>query len=198
MISVAGASLNSDPFCVKLQGAQCLSCSSGYYLSISNNTCTQLNPLCKSSDNNGYCTECYPGYIVSSNTCIVAASIDIPYCFTYSGVNCTSCINGYYLTNGTCFVANMLCSSYDPNSGTCYSCIQGYVFQQGQCIYPALGPDPFCTFYSSAYCSQCTNGYSLQNYICVPIDPNCSQFDSLNNICRQCSNNKIPSGPNCS
>lgn len=53
------------------------------------------------------------------------------------------------------------------------SCIQGHVLQDGICIYPAMY-DANCGRYESAYCNKCKDGYYLQNYICYPIDANCT------------------------
>jgi hypothetical protein len=197
VISTNVPNTNNDPYCIKSQGSSCLTCANGYYLS-SSGVCNQLNPLCKSSDmNTGNCLDCYPGYTLSSITCIVAASVNIPYCVTVTGNVCSLCISGYYVSNGGCALANVLCSTYDLNTGACLSCVTGYVFQNATCILPSLGIDPNCVQYSNSYCTTCATGYSLQNYYCTAIDPNCIQFDSVNNVCQQCGGGKTPQGPNC-
>lgn len=49
LLSSQATSLNNDPYCIRLQGASCLNCSSGYFLP-QNGVCSPLNPLCKDSD----------------------------------------------------------------------------------------------------------------------------------------------------
>jgi hypothetical protein len=197
LISSQVTSANSDPYCIKSQGSNCLSCAGGYYLPPSG-TCTQLNPLCKDSDlTNGNCLNCYPGYTLSSNTCIVAAAVNIPYCSQVVGSSCASCINGYYVSNGACSLVNVLCGTYDQSSGVCLSCIPGYVFQAGQCILPSLGIDPNCAQYTNSYCTQCSSGYALVSYWCNPIDPYCTQYNPTTNTCTACNQGKTPQGPSC-
>ena len=38
--------------------------------------------------NNGACKSCYPGYMISGDTCIVAVAVTIPYCETVVGNVC--------------------------------------------------------------------------------------------------------------
>lgn len=197
MISTQVPSANNDAYCIKAQGSQCIECANGYFLN-STGTCNQLNPLCKSSNmTTGFCTDCYQGYVLAATTCIVAASVNIPYCKTVLGNVCDECISGYFVKSGGCELVNVLCATYDPKSGVCFSCIPGYVFQRGECILPSLGIDPFCTEYSNSYCTTCMKGYALVNYICTGIDPNCTNFDNIRNSCLSCANNKVPQGPLC-
>jgi proprotein convertase subtilisin/kexin type 5 len=190
-------STNSDPYCIATQGVYCITCANGYFLS-GNGSCQQLNPLCKKSDmSTGYCTDCYSGYALSASTCIVAATVSIPYCNKVAGNACVECIQGYFVKAGKCELMSVLCASYDMNSGVCFSCVNGYVFQQGECIYPSMGIDPFCTFYENSFCTQCRSNYALVSYVCTAVDPNCLEFDSLTNTCRKCSTGKIPQGPSC-
>lgn len=197
VISSQATSQNSDPYCIRLQGAACVTCASGYYLTPSG-VCAQLNPLCKSSNlSNGNCIDCYGGYVLSGNTCIVAADLNIPYCVQYAGNACVGCLNGYYASNGTCALANVLCATYDQSNGACLSCIPGYVFQSGQCILPSLGVDPNCAQYTNSYCTQCQSGFALVSYWCNPIDPSCTQFNPTTNSCTACSGGKVPQGTGC-
>ncbi len=130
LLSTVAASLNNDPYCIRFQGANCLNCSSGYYLPINVGICSPLNPLCKDSDmNTGACLSCYQGYSLSGTTCIVTPSIQIAFCNQIAGTTCVSCMDRYYVSNGGCSLVNQLCDSYDMSSGLCLSCIPGYVFQ---------------------------------------------------------------------
>ena len=60
-----------------------------------------------------------------------------------------------------------------------------------------MGIDPYCTYYTNSFCSKCVNGYALVQYVCTAIDPNCSNFDNIQNVCKTCKNNMTPQGPNC-
>jgi hypothetical protein len=196
-IAASETTTNSDPYCIKSQGALCLQCANGYYLH-PDGLCHQLNPLCKTSNmTNGNCIDCYQGYTLSTNTCVEAAAVYIPNCAIVNGISCAECINGYYVSNGGCSAVSILCANYDKQTGACFSCVPGYVFQKGDCIQPALGVDPYCSLYSGPYCSTCMQGYALVNYVCTYTDVNCLEFDATRNQCNKCKNGKTPNGPNC-
>ena len=198
IISSQAPSANNDPYCIATQGAFCIECANGFFLQSSDGNCKELNPLCRTSNmTTGACTACYQGYTLSQQACIVAANVHIPYCNVVTGIACTECINGYYVKNGGCELVNVLCATYDLNTGACFSCVPGYVFQQGTCILPSMGIDPYCTFYTNSFCSECVQGYALVSYICQAIDPNCLQFDNTRNTCNSCANGRTPQGPNC-
>lgn len=197
LISSQVPDANNDPYCIKADGQRCVECAQGYYMD-SDGVCQQLNPLCRNSDmTNGACLSCYEGYEVSGVTCVVAAPINIPYCVTVSNRVCIECINGYYTEDGGCSLANTLCASYDPTNGDCFSCVPGYVFQEGECIYPSMGVDPQCAYYTNSFCSRCNPGYALINYVCGEVDPDCLDFDEPNNSCRECRDGKVALGPSC-
>lgn len=188
---------NSDPYCIKIQGANCLACANGYYLPV-NGSCTALNPLCKSSDMaTGFCTLCYPGYTISGSTCIVASAPTIAYCSKMDGNVCIECINGYIVRSGGCTAVDPLCGKYNQTTGGCVQCFSGYVLQDELCFQPSLGIDQNCLRYSNSYCTQCSPKYSLVNYWCTLVDPYCLQFDATNNICALCVQGKSPQGPGC-
>lgn len=188
---------NSDPYCIAVQNGQCLNCASGFYLG-PEKKCLALNPLCKTSDmTNGYCKDCYPGYLLAGTSCIVAADVNIPYCNRVVGQVCAECINGYYPKAGKCELVNVLCATYSNTTGACFSCVSGYVFQEGGCLLPSMGIDPYCVWYESSFCSRCVEGFALVNYMCVQIDMNCVNFDNIRNLCKECKNGKRPEGSRC-
>jgi len=157
-----------------------------------------VNPLCKTSNmTNGYCIDCYPGYMLTGTTCIVAADVNIPYCNKVTGQICSECINGYYPKNGKCELVNVLCATYSNTTGACFSCVSGYVFQQGTCLLPSMGIDPYCIWYESSFCSRCVEGFALVSYICIQVDMNCIDFDNIRNVCRECKNGKRAEGSRC-
>jgi len=189
--------IQTDLNCKSYQGSICLQCYSGYFIN-SNSVCTVVNSLCKTSNmTNGACIDCYQGYIISSNTCIVAFVVTIPYCSMIVGTVCSSCVKGYYVSNGACRAVSILCNTYNMSNGFCTTCYAGYVLQSAQCIYPSLGVDKNCAWYTNSYCTQCSTGFILINYWCHPIDPNCLQFDYAHNVCQVCTSGKKPSGQIC-
>ena len=76
-------SSSNDPNCMTAINGTCNSCALGYYLNYEF-SCKLMNPICKSTDSYGNCKDCYQGYIVSNNTCIILNTPNIPYCRTFS------------------------------------------------------------------------------------------------------------------
>jgi hypothetical protein len=114
VITTTITSQNSDPYCIRSQGATCLTCANGYYLAVSTGLCTQLNPLCRDSDmSNGNCLSCYPGYALSNFNCIVAVAVTIPFCSQVVGNLCSKCIQGYFVKDGNCSAVSVLCATYE-------------------------------------------------------------------------------------
>jgi hypothetical protein len=172
-----------DPYCINVQGEVCLACVSGYYLPTAGN-CTLANPLCKTlSQSNGQCLTCYDGYNLINGNCILVLAPTIPYCNTQVQNACTNCVEGFYISNGQCLQVTAYCQAYSMQTGVCLSCFQGYVFQNSVCIYPSLGVDPNCGFYTGSYCSTCKSGYVLVNYFCTASDPHCLSYDGSGMNC---------------
>lgn len=181
------------------QTSLCIQCNTGY--TVNQGACVQnpancqnYNPLTKT------CLACVPGYTLVSNNCVLLAIPTVtatPNCLVYSQGACRVCANRYYLSNGACTLVSILCSTYNTTNGNCLTCLSGYALQSGQCIYPALGVDPNCAWYTYSYCTKCAARFILINFWCYAIDPNCINFDYVNNICRACKAGKIPVGRNC-
>ena len=49
----------------------CTKCFSRYYLN-QQNQCVNVNPLCKTYNNNGLCLSCYPGYTLQTGNCFIS------------------------------------------------------------------------------------------------------------------------------
>ena len=62
---------NTIPNCVEYDNNQnCLKCFNLYYLS--NNTCVEVNPLCKTYDSsNGNCLSCFSVFSLTNGTCVL-------------------------------------------------------------------------------------------------------------------------------
>lgn len=96
----------------------------------------QANPLCKTIDpTSGFCTACYPGYIINNNECIIGDSTTVSNCKSVNsdGV-CASCYKNYYLSNtNICVNADPLCKSYNDLYTACTECYNGYQLAGSQC-----------------------------------------------------------------
>lgn len=92
---------------------------------------------------NGACTNCYPGYMVQGNDCIVGTTLDVN-CKTFQGSRCTVCFTGFFAAaDGKCKQVSPLCKTYDINSGACTSCYKGNEVSNGNCVV-AVTQDPHC------------------------------------------------------
>lgn len=60
-----------------------------------------------------------------------------------------------------------------------------------------MGFDYHCENYSGVYCSKCSAGFYLKDYICRTIDIRCLNFNFDINQCVQCSSG-VPSFDICS
>jgi len=61
-----------------------------------------------------------------------------------------------------------------------------------------MGVDLNCLKYdTSAFCNSCKPGYALVNYICAQVDPNCVQFNAIQNVCEKCGSGLTIRGKNC-
>jgi hypothetical protein len=188
-----------DPYCLTFEGEQCSRCRQGYFPSLG--VCALVDPQCQIFDYaNSRCSQCYNGYELTEAGCGVQAQALIAFCEALdSPSSCRKCMQGYYRqAPATCAPVSILCNGYDMTTGLCLGCMTGYFLQDGRCVYPAMGPDPRCLRYdASAYCSQCQLGYSLLNYLCAQVDPNCLTFNAQAGTCEQCARGLSPSGRNC-
>jgi hypothetical protein len=126
-------SSNSDPYCINRQGAACLKCAAGYFLS-QTRICEQVNPLCRTSNQiTGDCVSCYEGYQMSGRTCVLPVIVNIPFCNIISAAGaCVDCIEGYFVRDGQCRAVSILCgATYSKLTGQCTGCIGGYFLQGG-------------------------------------------------------------------
>lgn len=200
LVSQAVSSSNSDVYCVKWNGASCTTCASGFFLS-QTGKCQQADPLCKTLNQvTGICVECYQGYVLSSNSCVIPVIVQIPFCQTTSAAGtCVECIDNYYLkTSNSCTPVSILCGGkYNKVTGQCTGCTEGYFLQGGECIYPAMGIDPACEKYSAGgFCDKCSLGFYLLSFKCTQIDNYCTKFEYTTSTCTECYNKK-PQGAGC-
>lgn len=139
----------------------------------------------------GSCQQCRLGYKLNQGNCApinTPQANDIPYCQYASSPNyCDICINGFYEQSGTCYQISPYCETYNATNGQCLTCKDQYVFSEGACVFPAMGVDPNCIKYEGVYCKNCKAGYYLKDYICMPIDSRCINFNFDVKQCLQCS-----------
>lgn len=158
-----------------------------------------VNPLCKDYNvNNGACTQCYPGYTISGNTCIVGSSAD-PNCKKSSGSDCNECFIGYFLQNNKCLQVSPLCKTFDSSSGACTSCYPGYDLSLNNCAV-SVTKDKNCKLFDNAnasFCRQCYQGYISINGLCSVQNPLCKSVDLSNGACLTCWQGYALSHPNC-
>ena len=57
-----------DQFCSVFNGTTCLQCSENYYFS-AEGRCLQVDPLCKTHNQQGHCLSCFNGYSLSNGAC---------------------------------------------------------------------------------------------------------------------------------
>lgn len=144
--------------------------------------------MCKTFNQiSAVCLECYQGYTLSANSCIIPVIVQIPYCQTTSVAGtCVECIDNYYIKDNTsCAPVSLLCAGkYNKKTGQCTGCAEGYFLQAGECIYPALGVDSACEHYSvGGFCDKCSLGFFLLNFKCTQIDNYCTKFDYTKSVC---------------
>ena len=106
---------SADPNCKTVSGNTCSECYQGYFFSVAENICKQLNPLCKSSNvANGRCTDCYPGYNLDPNSGNCVVFFQDPNCKTFQGSVCVLCSERFYVREGKCAPVSPLCKGYNP------------------------------------------------------------------------------------
>ena len=125
---------SSDVYCIKWNGNVCQTGSSGFFFSQSAGKCQQTDPLCKTTNQvTRICVECYQGYALSGNSCVVPVLVQIPFCQTTSVAGtCVECIDNYYIKSGSCTPVSILCGGkYNKITGQCTGCADGYFLQGG-------------------------------------------------------------------
>ena len=189
---------SKDPNCKRFQGSTCADCYNGFYLNYEKK-CMQGNPICKTFNRqNGHCTSCYPGYVISGSTCVEGQAKD-PNCKIFSKENdvyCTECYRGFLAIFGSCKEQNPLCKTVDKSNGNCTTCWPGFSLLQGNCtVETQTSPsgengvvDIYCVKVLNGVCNECSNGYYYhkQDRICKQVDPLCKDHNEDNGFCTDC------------
>ncbi len=181
----------------------CVQCLSKFYLD-SSSKCRQMNPLCKTANqNNGACITCYQGYVLSGDVCIIggATNSDVN-CQNFTNGACQQCYSGYFLnTQGKCAQNNPLCRTSDK-TGACLTCFPGYRVVDRNCsssTSATSSSDVNCkSTDQSGVCTSCYSGYFLtQGMVCQKMDALCKSYTSSFSACASCYDGYLLSGGQC-
>ena len=151
--------LNNQNYCILMTEnclnanlfGTCLSCVSGYSLSINNdNICYLTIPSCNVyNSSTRLCQACAPGFILNSGYCYKIIDNCLNYNFTTIGSQCLQCKDTYSLNNNLCISCgngyyidfNGVCKSNPTNCksankfGQCLNCITNYtLYNNNLCV----------------------------------------------------------------
>lgn len=178
----------------------CTKCSVKYYFG-ANNTCIQVNDYCRLWDTTtGACTDCYLGYVVANNTCVlnpagqplapnVAAN---PLCHQWNGTVCLSCATrSYFDAKQICQPVSDYCWTFDPLNGVCLTCFKGYDLVNNTCVYSpsntAAVTDPGCGIWNGSVCLACSHWFVFNaKGVCIPVAGQCRTYDNATGNCLTC------------
>lgn len=210
--------VDADPNCqARANSSLCLKCYAGFYFSLENIKCLQVNQLCATfNSTTGHCLTCYDGYALAQGNCKIAnssaqnsATAASPAgCLQTSSGKCTSCDWGFALINASCVQRDLNCQTFaGPNSLSCSACYSGYKpfgANQARCVLATLVIEHCLKYSESVECLLCENGYILSRsalasppYTCNLIDQNCLIFNSTANSCSQCLEGAVLQGSSC-
>ena len=105
-----------DRNCIDYQLNTCVQCSTRYFVDLESGVCINVNPLCKDYNNQGKCTDCYPGYSLVSGSCVISfftESNSDKNCKKFSNNVCDECYQGYFYSRQSkiCERINPLCKT---------------------------------------------------------------------------------------
>lgn len=169
----------------------CVNCSKGFWKD-ANGACNKVNPDCRTiNPNNGFCTSCYPGFIIAADLCVVQDGTADPNCQTWDKDICANCSKGFYFdSNNVCTGVDPFCKTFDFVNLVCTDCYSGFSLANGACEFNPIAPvnDPNCnSFDTNGGCLNCsTNFYFDANGVCVQVDPSCRVFNFQQLICLDC------------
>jgi hypothetical protein len=130
---------------------------------------------------------------------VVAQTVSIAYCLTYSGSRCTNCSAGYYVTaSGSCGVADQRCLTYNMNGGACTSCGAGYTLSGSSCVVTQTVSIAYCLTYSGSRCTNCSAGYYVTaSGSCDAANQRCATYNMNGGACTSCPVGWAISGTTC-
>ena len=158
-----------------------------------------VNPLCKTSNDYGECTSCYPGYSVQNGNCGISQLKD-PNCKTQNGQACVECYMGFFYSGaeGKCKRLNPLCKTSNLSNGFCTSCYPGYTVNPSSGNCEVFFRDPNCkNFDANNYCIECGIRFYIAEGKCKPVNPLCKDYNPSNGFCTECYSGYVVSAGTC-
>lgn len=146
--------------------------------------------MCKSyNSQNGNCLECYTGYELSLERCVLALNNNYPdeLCRSWSNGKCQHCSERAYFVNGICTSADPLCKTFNSVNGFCQTCYNGYTLTDNKCILDLNNTffDTLCRVWSNGVCTECSQRAYFASGVCKEVHPLCNTFD-LEGVCLSC------------
>ena len=175
----------------------CISCSKNWVFN-TNKVCVPVSDFCKTSNENGVCTSCYPGYDLTNGACLVSPSnnarpSDLG-CASWSWAEngCKACSkNWVFNSNGVCTPVSTLCKTSN-DAGSCTSCYKGYDLKDGACDWSdsnnAKPSDLGCNNWDwdSQVCLACSKNWVFnKNGVCVAVSDQCLTSNP-DGVCTSC------------
>jgi proprotein convertase subtilisin/kexin type 5 len=140
-----------------------------------------VSPGCFEIDNNGFCTECFPGFYEINNICYAC---DASCATCTDSTNCLTCSPGYYwgiANGGLCTTCPSGCASCNA-AGTCSGCLANYYLFQTHCL---SCPTDCSSCSDGSTCTTCSAGILVSN-LCI----RCTDLTYGGSVgCTTCSNN---------
>ena len=195
--------VNNPSHCIKFSPTEdtCMQCGQGSFLSVDKVKCMPFPNgifMCSQYSSATTCTQCFPGYYLSANSCFQSSLI--PNCQVYSAnFTCSACMNGLFLYNATSCVAASASNCLTFASITaCSSCYPGQGLQTSNgitsCVFSILPNCLNATTIAPFTCLICSAGYYPNpNGVCVMVSKaiaNCLSYDSAS-TCTICNTGSI-------
>ena len=175
----------------------CLECSIRWRFDITGK-CQRQDNNCKSFGGiTGGCVECFKGYELQNNVCVVSqmsGPIDSGCArWNWDSQVCLECsVRFIFDSQGKCVPVDNFCQEYD-SVGSCTSCYKGYEVMNGKCVEMAVnivGPtDKGCKTWDwdNQVCLECSFRYVFNSENkCVQVSDNCKDFDASTGVCQTC------------
>ena len=175
----------------------CMQCSQGSFLSADKTQCVAYPNgifMCNQYSSASTCTQCFPGYYLSSNSCV--QSTPITNCQVYTAnFTCSACLNGLFLFNATSCVTASASNCLTFTSITaCGSCAPGFGLQTTNgitsCVSNMLPNCLNATSVAPFTCLICSTGYFPNtNGVCSLVSKavvNCLSYDTAS-TCTACA-----------
>ncbi|KAK8846429.1 hypothetical protein M9Y10_020450 [Tritrichomonas musculus] len=173
----------------------CVECADGYYFN-QFKRCVKCRDNCEKCQNITHCSECKSEfYIAEDGSCSPCAEV----CFECNGPtedDCLDCDPGYYLSPSfkKCFKCNEAClECTGPNDYECSKCAPGYFMNYDVDISSDKKGDRCTkceygckTCESAVDCTECQDGYYLDNANCEHCIAGCKKCSSGGQQCTEC------------